>query len=201
MSLFSLQPVSVHTRADTLALLAVCHKAFHTEHARQSHWARAANHAGRYCELCSHLIAENETMAKHDRRRHWPCRACGDVFGTSDERNSHGEQKHQWCAVHKRAFMNEANYDAVSFSSLLWRYDFELIHPRGQHMRSEAHVGRTHPCPCRCGRSFTDRAAVIQHLEAGTCSSGVTRAAVDQAMPAIDNKHFFTTDAASKDTS
>lgn len=63
-------------------------------------------------------------------------------------------------------------------------------------MRSEAHVGRTHPCPCRCGRSFTDRATVLQHLEAGTCSSGITRADVDQAMPSIDNKRFFTTDAA-----
>ena len=63
-------------------------------------------------------------------------------------------------------------------------------------MRSEAHVGRTHLCPCRCGRSFTDRATVIQHLEAGTCSSGITRAAVHQAMPSIAHKRFFTTDAA-----
>lgn len=63
-------------------------------------------------------------------------------------------------------------------------------------MRSEAHVGRTHPYPCRCGRSFTDRATVIQHLEAGTCSSGIARAAVDRAMPSIDRKRFFTSDAA-----
>lgn len=63
-------------------------------------------------------------------------------------------------------------------------------------MRSEAHVGRTHPCPCRCGRSFTDRATVTQHLEAVTCLSGITHAAVDQAMPSMDNKRFFTTDAA-----
>lgn len=50
--------------------------------------------------------------------------------------------------------------------------------------------------PVPFGRSFTDRATVVQHLEAGTCSSGITRADIDQAMPSIDNRRFFTTDAA-----
>lgn len=103
-----------------------CDKAFRTEHARQSHWERAAKHAGEWCKLCNDLIAGNENKTKHDRRRHWPCRACGDVFGTSDERNNHGEQEHQWCAVHEPAFLNEANYDAVSarvFLAFVWVRD------------------------------------------------------------------------------
>lgn len=96
-----------------------CERAFRTEHARQSHWERASKHAGRYCTLCNDLIAGDETMAKHERRRHWPCRACTAVFATSEGRDNHGRQQHQWCAVHKRAFINEDNYKAVSARVLL----------------------------------------------------------------------------------
>lgn len=101
-------------RADILALLTVCDQAFRTEHGQQWHWERASIHAGRWCKLCNDLIAGNETMAKHGWHRHWPCRACTAVFATSEGRDNHGQQQHQWCAVHKRAFINEDNYNAVS---------------------------------------------------------------------------------------
>ena len=63
--------------------------------------------------------------------------------------------------------------------------------PRGQHMRSEAHVGRNQPCPFRCGGMFTDRSAVAQHLEADACASGVTRAMIDEFLRTHDRDRFM----------
>lgn len=59
-------------------------------------------------------------------------------------------------------------------------------------MHSAEHVGRNQPCPFQCGRMFPDRSAVALHLEAGSCSSGVTRAMIDNFMRTHDQQRLVT---------
>ena len=44
----------------------------------------------------------------------------------------------------------------------------------------------------QCGRMFPDRSAVALHLEAGSCSSGVTRAMIDNFMRTHDQQRLVT---------
>ncbi|GAA5980163.1 hypothetical protein JCM10908_001556 [Rhodotorula pacifica] len=144
-----------------------CDRLHKSQESRRRHWATSRKHAGRFCNYCDSLIAAGDTMNEHDEALHWPCRGCDRVFRTSEARASHGKASHPWCTVHKRAFLSQANYEA--------------------HMRSAAHVGRTQPCPYRCRNTFTNRSAVVLHLEVGACASGVTRAKVDEFLRSHDH--------------
>ncbi|GAA5955971.1 hypothetical protein JCM8115_004376 [Rhodotorula mucilaginosa] len=150
-----------------------CDQTFGSMEARRRHWANASAHRGQFCNLCDCLIPAYEDMATDESERHWPCQGCDLIFATEGGHNRHGQQDHPWCHTHKRAFRSQANYEA--------------------HMRSSAHVGRRQPCPFGCGHNFADRSSVAQHLEAGTCSSGVTRAMVDQFLRTHDRNRFITT--------
>lgn len=61
-------------------------------------------------------------------------------------------------------------------------------------MRSEAHIDRTQGRPRGCGGPFTDCATLIQHLEADTCPSGITHAAIDKVLPSCHYEHLLTTE-------
>ncbi|GAA5980165.1 hypothetical protein JCM10908_001557 [Rhodotorula pacifica] len=150
-----------------------CDYIYNSEESRRQHWANASKHAGDYCSFCESLVSPGDTMEEHDEAMHWPCRGCEQVFDSSEACARHGQDSHPWCSVHKRAFLSQANYEA--------------------HLRSAAHVGRTQPCPFRCGGTFTDRSAVAQHLEGGACSSGVTRAKIDKFLRSYDQSRFITT--------
>ncbi|GAA5980161.1 hypothetical protein JCM10908_001555 [Rhodotorula pacifica] len=155
-----------------------CDQTFASKAALNSHWSRSSRHLGRYCELCEDLIPTYEDLHGHNAQVHHPCEGCSTTFRYQRDCHQHGRVEHPWCEVHKRAFRSVQNYQA--------------------HMRSAAHVARNHACPFRCGRAFIDRATVVQHLEAGTCSSGVNRSMIDNYLRTHDKSRFITTGSAHK---
>nr|VWO96247.1 C2H2-type domain-containing protein [Ganoderma boninense] len=89
---------------------------------------------------------------------------------------SHCREAHydRWCAPCKRMFQNENNLR--------------------QHLGSATHCPANIVCPMKgCGRSFISTAALVLHLESGTCASGMTREMVDRLVKKYD-KHGVITD-------
>ena len=79
----------------------------------------------------------------------------------------------RWCASCKRMFINENNLR--------------------QHQRSAIHQPTTVRCPMKgCGRSFVSTAALVLHLESGTCASGMTREMIDRLVAKYDKGGIIT---------
>ncbi|POY71613.1 hypothetical protein BMF94_5306 [Rhodotorula taiwanensis] len=151
-----------------------CDQTFSTRAARRSHSNRSQRHIHDFCGWCDRFLEAGEDMNDHDEDYHYPCRACDEVCESLEDCNEHGRLYHFWCDTHERAFRSQSNYD--------------------QHMRSAAHVGLGHRCPARnCGRSFRDRATLLQHLESGTCPSGVNRRLIDDFIAKHDRHRIITT--------
>ncbi|PPQ74357.1 hypothetical protein CVT26_000694 [Gymnopilus dilepis] len=60
------------------------------------------------------------------------------------------------------------------------------------HLKSSAHLQQKYRCPAGCDGTFISRAAVILHLEAGACPSGVKRYTVDSYVYRYDTENIFT---------
>ena len=71
---------------------------------------------------------------------------------------------------------------------------FQTANALRQHQLTSAqHRSRTVICPMKgCGRAFPSLAALVLHLEAGTCASGMTRKMVDDIVRKLDKTHFVT---------
>ena len=65
--------------------------------------------------------------------------------------------------------------------------------PRLQHLRSATHHPKDVTCPAyKCGMKFVSRSALVLHLEAGKCRSGVDRAAVNMVVRQYDTNNIIT---------
>ena len=83
---------------------------------------------------------------------------------------------HHYCELCCRSFRNDSN----------------LQH----HLRSKLHVGATVPCPGeKCNKMFISGAALVLHLESGTCPSCVTRDQVNRVAAKYDTNNIITNPA------
>ncbi|TKA57201.1 hypothetical protein B0A53_01157 [Rhodotorula sp. CCFEE 5036] len=149
-----------------------CDQTYSSQAARRSHWANSRAHS--FCTLCDTFHDNDNELHAHKQQEHYRCQNCSTWFASELGRHEHARQAHAklYCVSHRRAFQTPANYNA--------------------HMHSAEHVGRNQPCPFQCGRMFPDRSAVALHLEAGSCSSGVTRAMIDNFMRTHDQQRLVT---------
>ncbi|GJN87719.1 hypothetical protein Rhopal_000674-T1 [Rhodotorula paludigena] len=113
------------------------------------------------CPLCTFDGEEDYDLTSHIDRAHYRCGLddCGRILSTAPGRDMHRRAVHLYCTAHSRFFKNEDNLK--------------------QHMQSALHVVPNFPCIMpSCDFKTVDQSAMILHLEAGQCPSGVTRSSV-----------------------
>ncbi|BGP21989.1 hypothetical protein JCM10295v2_000866 [Rhodotorula toruloides] len=152
-----------------------CRRGFVSGPALRSHWANNSSHA--FCVLCNTHFAGQSTLYDHKMNDHFPCEGCYQIFATELGRYEHGRQAHPFCTL------SEANLRANRSAS------------PAQHNAAGPHVQAQNICPAGCRRRFVDRSATVLHLEAGTCSSGMTRQRIDYFVRSLDTSRLITTSA------
>ncbi|RPD70226.1 hypothetical protein L226DRAFT_539078 [Lentinus tigrinus ALCF2SS1-7] len=153
-----------------------CRRDYPTSDLLTDHFIKSPNHA--YCELCDEHFDTFGMLYDHRDAAHIYCRACDVVFRTRKGLARHREEQHadRYCAQCERIFQNANNLR--------------------EHERSSVHQARDVVCPMRgCGRSFVSKAALVLHMESGTCASGMTRAIVDKLATKLDKGGVITNPA------
>ncbi|BGP37045.1 hypothetical protein JCM10449v2_000949 [Rhodotorula kratochvilovae] len=147
-----------------------CDLDFDSWSALRSHWANSGSH--HFCTLCDTHCGGEYDLERHKIDFHWECRICTRIFAEEVGRYEHERQAHPFCAVHRMPFRSQANLQA--------------------HLRSKEHVAAQVERRAGCGRRFVDVAAMVLHLEAGTCSSGMTRQKIDRYVRQVDRSNIIT---------
>ena len=99
-----------------------------------------------------------------------------EFFNSAYILHEHCRQSHYYCADCRLAFESDNN----------------LQH----HLRSVRHVRANVACPGKkCKKTFASGAALVFHLESGSCPSRVTRAMVNRAVAKHDKEHVVTNPA------
>ncbi|KAJ9604617.1 hypothetical protein H2200_010731 [Cladophialophora chaetospira] len=131
-----------------------CNRTFNSFNGLNNHCQKARVHSygDQWCERCEWLFVSPGARDSHtsNSSRHNLCPAsnCNLDFSEEEGLDEHMAADHHWCIDCKRYFNNEN----------------ELT----QHKR--VHLPRNIEC-LGCDRQFSEFAAMILHLEAGTCAS------------------------------
>ncbi|KZT69380.1 hypothetical protein DAEQUDRAFT_726665 [Daedalea quercina L-15889] len=151
-----------------------CDKDFRTYDALKQHWSNTRRH--HYCRSCDEHFDDEEDLEKHFEDAHFYCSPCGVFFHSAYLLHEHNRQSHHYCPDCRRHFQSDSN----------------LQH----HRRSTLHAGASVPCPGnKCRKMFVSGAALVLHLESGTCPSRVTRDAVNRVAAKYDTQHVITNPA------
>ncbi|RPD63533.1 hypothetical protein L227DRAFT_543513 [Lentinus tigrinus ALCF2SS1-6] len=153
-----------------------CNKDFPTAQGLHEHYVQSPRHA--FFRFCDEHFEDNQELNDHYQEEHWPCGACNLIFNNERGQHEHRRQSHadRYCVPCKRIFQNANNLR--------------------QHQNSSTHRERSIVCPMKgCSRAFVSTAALVLHLESGTCTSGMTRAMVDQLISKLDRGGVITNPA------
>ncbi|WAQ85040.1 hypothetical protein PtA15_5A614 [Puccinia triticina] len=130
---------------------APCRRDFESRDALDSHLSQPDEHM--ICEWCRILVGK---LRHHNQRHHEKCLECNQWYEDANDIHRHRSLAHTevYCVPCQKLFGNSK----------------ELT----MHLTSYAHqplnVECDHPS---CGQQFISKVALVQHLETGTCQSGV----------------------------
>ncbi|KAL3471585.1 hypothetical protein BJX99DRAFT_237093 [Aspergillus californicus] len=127
-----------------------CDKRFSLLQAKKQHISDSVNH--HLCRLCSSPTdySTKEELNEHLEHVHNICTTCDRPFSTPRQLMQHDVDKHNMCVSCRRYFNSPSNLKSHKIS----------------------HAIRNIACP-GCSRWFPTNSAMMLHLEAGTCDSGV----------------------------
>ncbi|KAL3435051.1 hypothetical protein BDV09DRAFT_81993 [Aspergillus tetrazonus] len=127
-----------------------CQKGFGTVQAKQRHISDSLKHHP--CSLCSSPTdyPTKEELNEHLEYDHNVCTACDRQFKSPGQLVQHDVDKHNMCQTCRRYFSSPSNLKSHKIT----------------------HARRDIGCP-GCSRQFPMNSAMMLHLEAGTCTSGV----------------------------
>ncbi|EKM52222.1 uncharacterized protein PHACADRAFT_260451 [Phanerochaete carnosa HHB-10118-sp] len=146
-----------------------CDRDFGSYDARRQHYKNSSLH--HYCAMCNEDFEDDNGLEDHYDNYHFYCRECEEFFDSLEEEDDHKEKEHWFCKECRRMFNTKNG----------------LIHHR------RTHLSKNLRCPGnKCGRTFALPADLILHFESGTCRSGVTRRAVDEAVIRYDSGRVIT---------
>ncbi|KAF8899323.1 hypothetical protein BD779DRAFT_1488197 [Infundibulicybe gibba] len=137
----------------------------------KEHWVQSRYHD--YCQYCDEHFQDEEDLEEHYEDCHYYCPTCRRVFRSEYGLTEHYRQSpaHHYCASCDRLFRSESNLNT--------------------HLRSSIHCPKDVICP-GCQQGFVSRSAMILHLEAGTCRSGLNRKTIDRIIQQYDRNHIIT---------
>ncbi|EKM51998.1 uncharacterized protein PHACADRAFT_150910 [Phanerochaete carnosa HHB-10118-sp] len=148
-----------------------CGRDFVTPVGLIQHFVQSPRHF--YCQRCNEHFDAKEERSLHRRTKHYYCPRCDAIFEFEVGLHEHNRQKHFYCVSCKRVFNSQSNLDA--------------------HMKSSLHTSPIIECTApSCGRLFLNRGDLAKHWEAGTCSSGLDRAGLNEAIIEADTRRMFT---------
>ncbi|TFY58713.1 hypothetical protein EVJ58_g6246 [Rhodofomes roseus] len=151
-----------------------CDKDFTTYEKLKQHWIDSHRH--HFCQYCDEHFDNEDELEEHEEAEHYYCAPCGRSFNSALGLHEHNRQSHHYCTDCRRLFQNENN----------------LQH----HLRSTLHAGAHVPCPGKkCKKMFVSGAALILHLESGTCPSRITREQVNRVVAKYDKGNVITNPA------
>ncbi|KAF8310757.1 hypothetical protein DL93DRAFT_2169480 [Clavulina sp. PMI_390] len=150
-----------------------CDIDFATFNALQNHWRDVHE----YCQYCDEHFDDEWDHREHKREEHFYCDDCDKVFWRDGERrlDEHNEEVHwdRYCVDCERVFQSSHNYET--------------------HLRSSIHREQDIRCPMRgCNMYFVSAAAMTQHLDEGSCVSGVNRHKVNDLVVHYDRNNVIT---------
>ncbi|KAF8899322.1 hypothetical protein BD779DRAFT_1617033 [Infundibulicybe gibba] len=148
-----------------------CDRAFQTFHGLKEHWVQSPHHD--YCQYCNQHFYDSEELEDHYEDSHYYCHSCRRVFRNKYGLDEHYRQSpvHHYCVSCDRLFQSENNLNA--------------------HLNSSIHRPKDVICP-GCQQGFVSRSAMLLHLEAGTCRSGLNRTIINRAVQQLDRNHIIT---------
>jgi len=127
-----------------------------------------------YCDRCDRPFGTVGSLNQHKQNslNHYLC--CGKDFLTYSRQQQHwsGSPTHHYCLDCDRHFQNENNFV--------------------NHRNSSIHHPKDILCPSGCGMSFVSNSALVLHLEAGYCSSGINRDSVNRFVRRYDRNNVIT---------
>ncbi|KAI0651011.1 hypothetical protein C8Q79DRAFT_899889 [Trametes meyenii] len=150
-----------------------CRRDFTTALSLKQHYVQSPRHP--YCQDCENLFDDLEELYDHYQEDHHYCDICNMIFSSEMGLHGHRRQTHsdRYCVMCKHMFKQPSN---------LW-----------SHSRSSIHQGRNVHCPMRgCTKSFISNAALILHLESGSCVSRMDRDTIDRATRLVDRRGIIT---------
>ncbi|KAH8879179.1 hypothetical protein GQ53DRAFT_800349 [Thozetella sp. PMI_491] len=148
-----------------------CQKHFDSHGARDQHVRDSPRH--NICDDCPQkpdFDTESE-LEEHQEEVHHCCTDCDQEFGTSEQLAQHDVSKHNMCNVCGNYFDSPSNLASHRLT----------------------HAERIVECP-GCPRKFPTNSAMILHLEAGTCESGVNNEWVGQIASQCHRSRCYTSD-------
>ncbi|KAK2061321.1 hypothetical protein LY76DRAFT_624641 [Colletotrichum caudatum] len=137
-----------------------------------SHLSTSSNH--HRCKQCPQKpeFLSAEDLENHRNRYHPYCGPCNRPFDTSDSLQQHATAVHNTCHECGDSFNSPSNLK--------------------NHQR--VHAPKNVKCP-GCPKTFDRDSAMMLHLEAGSCSSGVTAEEVDDiANECYQSRHYISDD-------
>ncbi|KZT69383.1 hypothetical protein DAEQUDRAFT_669706 [Daedalea quercina L-15889] len=148
-----------------------CCKDFATSYQLKQHWAASPRH--HYCQYCNEHFDSQCDLEEHYEEKHYYCSACRKIFNEALGLHEHNRQSHHYCPDCRRVFQSDSNLRS--------------------HLRSGVHASATIRCPgMNCSKLFVSGAALILHLESGTCPSRLTRQEVNRIAAKYDKNNVIT---------
>jgi len=149
-----------------------CDKDFPTWTGLKDHWVQSPRHS--YCQYCDDHFPDSEDLEEHLKDSHHYCSSCRRVFKNDFGLKEHYRlsSAHQYCSPCDRHFQSASNLQT--------------------HLNSSIHRPKEVKCPFRCGMAFVSRSALVLHLEAGGCSSGIDRKTVNRYVRQFDKSGVIT---------
>ncbi|KAI0743128.1 hypothetical protein C8Q80DRAFT_1192899 [Daedaleopsis nitida] len=176
-----------------------CDRWFNPERALEQHKDNSAGH--NICYPCDRDFTTHRGLIQHYTQslRHAYCQYCDEHFDDFDDLHEHYEEEHHWCDLCNKFFQSEFGLHEHRRQSHADRYCvpckrmFRNPHNLLQHENSSIHRGLQFACPMKgCDRWFVSLSALVLHLEAGTCTSGMTRKMLDELIARYDKRHIIT---------
>ncbi|KAG2153536.1 uncharacterized protein EDB93DRAFT_222754 [Suillus bovinus] len=142
----------------------------------KEHYVQSPYHD--YCQYCDKHFDSSFELQDHYEDEHYYCGSCEKVLKNALGLHEHNRQKHAnvYCVPCKRLFQSPSNLHS--------------------HLNSSTHRPKDIICPFNgCDLGFTNKSALILHLESGSCRSGVNRRVVDNWVRANDRSNVITNPA------
>ncbi|CAE7081179.1 unnamed protein product [Rhizoctonia solani] len=147
-----------------------CNKDFPTYERYYQHMQSSRHH---FCPFCDLDFEDNYDLSEHDEETHSYCAACELWVDTADDLIEHNKEDHYYCVECDRLFDNLNNLQ--------------------NHLNSSKHRPRNISCPgAGCSERFVNKSALLQHFEAGSCKSGLTRQTLNRLVAQRDKSNFIT---------
>ncbi|KAK1456214.1 hypothetical protein CTAM01_17223 [Colletotrichum tamarilloi] len=160
-----------------------------------------AKHRNAYCGRCERVFSKSKGLEQHlsNSSSHHRCEECLSKpdFPSAEQLLDHRKQCHHYCAPCDRLFAARISLEQHenTVHNVCRDCGRSFDWPDNLRNHERIHAPKNIPCP-GCRSKFDRHSAMVLHLEAGSCPSGVNSEDVDDiAKECTQSQHYISTDA------